>query len=111
VGHASARMCAMESRQADIEGKVTMVLATTTANTEVLQELKSMLCRYMGKEKDDGSAVVTKAAVENQEHVSCSATHPCRINTSQPDPHNSVEDSLGFTEAGHAVDIVGDRET
>jgi hypothetical protein len=72
-----------------------------------------MLCSYMGKgkEKDDGSPLVTKAALQNRAPVSCSATHPCRINTSHSDPHNSVEDSLGFAEAGHAVDTEGNRDT
>jgi hypothetical protein len=50
-------MSALESRQANIDGKVTQVLTTMAANTEALQELKSLICSYMEKfkNKDEGS--------------------------------------------------------
>jgi chaperonin cofactor prefoldin len=42
----------MELRQDDIDGKVTTLLAKSTATEEALQELKSMLRSYIGNTKD-----------------------------------------------------------
>jgi hypothetical protein len=60
-------MSAVENRQAEIKGKVTLVLATAAANTKALEELKSMFCRYMEKikDKDKSSPSVNEAVIEN----------------------------------------------
>jgi hypothetical protein len=70
----------MELHQDDIDGKVTALLAKSTATEEALQDLKSMLRTYIGKEKDaeDCSPSVSKSALENQAvtHVDLSAAIP-----------------------------------
>jgi hypothetical protein len=42
---------ALESRQDEIDGKVSQLLASTALHTEALAKLKSMLARYIGKEE------------------------------------------------------------
>jgi hypothetical protein len=70
------------------------VLASTAANIEALEELKSMLRKYMTKmqEKEDVSPSVNKAAVEDCAHVSFSATHPIRALGSEREPINTPDD-------------------
>ena len=41
-----ARFVAIENKQDDIDGKVSKVLASATANTKALKELKSMLTSH-----------------------------------------------------------------
>jgi hypothetical protein len=92
-GWALARMSAIESRLDDIEGKVIHVLASTAADTEALEELKSMLRKYMAKmqEKEDVSPSASKATVEDHAHISFSAAHPIRASGSEREPINTPD--------------------
>jgi hypothetical protein len=65
---ASQRMAAIESRQDDLDGKLSLVLAGTKAHTEALDELKAMFAKYVGRFRDseDGTASVSKSKLENQ---------------------------------------------
>jgi hypothetical protein len=65
---ASERIAAIESRQDDIDSKVSQVLASTALQTEALAELNSMLSRYIGKGKhnDEGSPSLSKPFLENR---------------------------------------------
>jgi hypothetical protein len=65
---ASQRIAAIESRQDDLDGKLSLVLAGTKAHTEALDELKAMFAKYVGRFRDseDGAASVSKSTLENQ---------------------------------------------
>jgi hypothetical protein len=60
-------LAALESRQDDIDGKVSQVLANTALHTKALAELKSMLLRCMSKDKESegGSPSVSKFGLKN----------------------------------------------
>jgi hypothetical protein len=64
----SARIAAIKHRQDDIDGKVTELLAKSTATTDALMELKSMLNRYIvkGKHSKDASPSDSKSVLDNQ---------------------------------------------
>jgi hypothetical protein len=65
---ASQRIAAIESRQDDLDEKLSQVLAGTKAHTEALDELKAMFAKYVGRfrESNEGSPSVSKSALENQ---------------------------------------------
>jgi hypothetical protein len=65
---ASLRISAIESRQDELDEKLSQVLFGMKANQEALDELKSMFSKYVGRlrENDDGSPLVSKSALENQ---------------------------------------------
>jgi hypothetical protein len=58
----------LETRQDEIDTKISQVLANTAFHTKALAELKSMLATYIGKEKDrgKGSPSMSKSVLENQ---------------------------------------------
>jgi hypothetical protein len=66
---ASLRISAIESRQDELDEKLSQVLFGTKANQEALDELKSMFVKYVGKlrENDDGSPSMSRSALENQQ--------------------------------------------
>jgi hypothetical protein len=66
---ASLRISAIESRQDDLDEKLSQVLSGTKANQEALDELKSMFAKYVGRlrENDDGSPSMSRSALENQQ--------------------------------------------
>jgi hypothetical protein len=51
-GQASLQMAILERRQDAMEGKMTEVLAKTTATARAVEDLKTLLTKYMGR-KDD----------------------------------------------------------
>jgi hypothetical protein len=106
-------MLAIESRQVDIDGKVSQVLTSTAANTEALQELKSLLCTYMGKFKttEEGSPSVTKAPVDIQVPISSRAVIPDQTKKTEADPNCSVEDSLEFRDTDQGLYVSNERDT
>jgi hypothetical protein len=61
-------MATLESRQDDIDVKVSQVLASTASHTETLAELKYMLARYIGKDTTvvEGSPSSFKPILEDQ---------------------------------------------
>jgi hypothetical protein len=61
-------IAAIESRQDDLDGKLSLVLAGTKAHTEALDELKAMFAKYVGRFRDseDGSPSMSKSTLENQ---------------------------------------------
>jgi hypothetical protein len=65
---ASQRIAAIESRQDDLDGKISLVLASTKAHTKALDELNAMFAKYIGRFRDseDGSPSVSKSTLENQ---------------------------------------------
>jgi hypothetical protein len=66
---ASLRISAIESRQDELDEKLSQVLSGTKANQEALDELKSIFVKYVGKlrENDDGSPSMSRSALENQQ--------------------------------------------
>jgi hypothetical protein len=66
---ASLRISAIESRQDDLDEKLSQVLSGTKANQEALDELKSMFAKYVGRlrENDNGSPSMSRFALENQQ--------------------------------------------
>jgi hypothetical protein len=105
-------MSAIESRQVDIDGKVSQVLTSTAANTEALQELKSLLCTYMGKFKttEEGSPSVTKAPIDIQVPISSSAVIPDQTKRTEADPNCSIEDSLEFRDTDQGLCVSNERD-
>lgn len=67
AGDSSLRS-AVESLKRDMEDKFAQVLATSTAQSAALDDLRSMFQSYMGmsKQKDEGSPSITQSALENQ---------------------------------------------
>jgi hypothetical protein len=65
---ASQRIAAIESRQDDLDEKLSQILAGTKAHTEALDKLKAMFAKYVGRfrESNEGSPSVSKSALENQ---------------------------------------------
>jgi hypothetical protein len=65
---ATARFSAIESRQDDIETKVSKVLESTKPNTKALEELKSIITKCMGrfKEPEDGSPSESRTVLEER---------------------------------------------
>jgi hypothetical protein len=65
---ATTRLNAIESRQNILHGKLSSVLATVDANTEILSELKTLLHKFMGsvKASDIASPSESKSAVEHR---------------------------------------------
>jgi hypothetical protein len=59
---------ALESRQDEIDGKVSQLLASTALHTEALAELKSMLARYIGKDEHpaDTDPLLSKSIPEKR---------------------------------------------
>jgi hypothetical protein len=98
-------MLAIESRQVDIDGKVSQVLTSTAANTEALQELKSLLCTYMGKFKttEEGSPSVTKAPIDIEVPISSSAVIPDQTKRTEVETNCSVEDCLEFRDTDQGL--------
>jgi hypothetical protein len=70
------------------------VLASTAANTEALEELKSKFGKYIAKihEKEDVSPSMSKAAIEDHAHISFSVAHPIRAFGSKKEPINTPHD-------------------
>ena len=84
-------MSAIESRQANIDGKVIQVLASIAENTEALEELKSILKKYMAKmqEKEDVSPSTSKATREDHAYIDFNIAHPIRASGSKKEPINT----------------------
>ena len=64
-------MSNIEIRQEALEGQLSQVIATTAANTEVLQELKSVFTKYL-KELKDTSALAQPVKPTTTTEVACS---------------------------------------
>jgi hypothetical protein len=64
---ASLRISAIESRQDDLDEKLSQVLSSTNANQEALDELKSMFAKYVGRlqENEVGSPSMSRSTLEN----------------------------------------------
>jgi hypothetical protein len=97
----------------DIDGKVSQVLTSTAANTEVLQELKSLLCTYMGKFKttEEGSPSVTKAPIDIEVPISFSAVIPDQTKRTEAETNCSVEDCLEFRDTDQGLCVSNERDT
>jgi hypothetical protein len=85
-------MSIMETRQDALEGKMSEVIATTTANTEALHELKHVFTKYMSRFKDnsEGSPSVSKSAVDSNippviKAIKCNAPSDLPLSKEQRD--------------------------
>jgi hypothetical protein len=92
---------------------VTQVLTNTATNAEALQELKSLLCKYMEKLKttEEGSPSVTKALIDMQVPISSSAIILEQTKTMRADPNYSGEDNLEFRDTDQGLCVSNKRNT
>jgi hypothetical protein len=65
------QIAALQSRQDVIDWKMTKVLANTTATVQAVDELKTLLTRYIGQRKggDSESPSVSKSQLDSPLHV------------------------------------------
>jgi hypothetical protein len=114
----------LESRQDDVENKVSRVLASVEANTKALEELKSMLTRCMGKFKDpeDCSPTESRSVLEEWAEFR-GPTHPTglqgnvggdglhgRKGTRTSDCDDVTEVSAAKQDIGRSATIVQNQE-
>jgi hypothetical protein len=89
------------------------VLTTTTANTEALHELESLICMYMEKytSKIEGSLSVNEAVIDIQVPISSTVAIPLETKTLQHEPNIRVKDTLKFHDSKHGLDRTKSVET
>jgi hypothetical protein len=69
-------MAALECRQDAMEGKMTEVLAKTTATAKAVEDLKMLLTKYKGRKDDleNDTPSVSKSQLDSPAHIPTSTT-------------------------------------
>jgi hypothetical protein len=105
-------MSAIESRQDELDEKLSQVLVGNKAHADALKELKTMFAKYIGKfcASDEGSPLVSKSALENtishpsplveyveEEEAEASQNEELEVDVHDTSPTRTTTDSVKIT--------------